>query len=44
MKDLDYAKDYQMYKPGKDEKMESYLPEKLQGKKYYLGKISKIKR
>lgn len=44
MKDLDYAKDYQMYKPGKDGKVESYLPEKLKGKKYYLGKISKIKR
>ena len=35
MKDLNYGKDYQMYKPGKDKKLESYLPEKLRGKKYY---------
>ncbi len=38
MKELDYGKNYQMYKPGKDEKLESYLPEKIKGKKYYRSK------
>lgn len=43
MKELKYGKDYQMYKPGKDEKMESYLPDKIQGKKYYQSKSLRSK-
>ena len=35
MKNLKYGQGYSMYKEGKDEKLESYLPDKLKGKKYY---------
>ena len=38
MKNLKYGEGYEMYKPGKDEKKESYLPDKLKGKKYYKPK------
>lgn len=43
MKNLKYGEGYSKYKPGKNEKEESYLPEKIKGKKYYRGKISKLK-
>jgi hypothetical protein len=43
MKDLKYGEGYTKYKPGKNEREESYLPEKIKGKKYYHGQISQQK-